>query len=473
MRQTTAIALGVSLAATGPASAQPAIPVLEQIYSIQNDAGSNEVAVALAMANGRLLVGAPRAFSDIDGVQQQTGLAYLYDAATGTELHVLEPARSSAALGQPDSFGAAVALNNNFAVVGAPTRGLQCLGAGATFWYSPTTGDLKGEVSRACGIEQRSGSAVALSGSRAFVGVPFMGAGVFPVGDVDVFNLSNGASVGDFGPNNPTFDMQFGAAIAVDGNDVIVGARSGGKLANDAAVQRAYLFDANTLAQRVQLTPPPRTPSVESKNDFGVAVSVKDGIAAVGDHGREGPSLDEAVFVFDATNGAWLSTFRQPGDGVVVGTDSDFGIAVDMDSGLLVVGAPDATSTSGTSFGGAAWIFDIASGEPIAELRPFPEELVGGFGSTVAIEGNLVAVSVARFFDAPEAVFVFDLSRALEGCNSADFAEPYGQLNAADLTAFISNLDAAKPSADVAEPRWTHDFFDLLETLRAFDAGCP
>ena len=58
------------------------------------------------------------------------------------------------------------------------------------------------------------------------------------------------------------------------------------------------------------------------------------------------------------------------------------------------------------------------------------------------------------------------------GCNDADLAEPFGELNFFDVSAFLSAFSSSSPSADINnDGQW--NFFDISAFLNTFNAGCP
>ncbi len=61
----------------------------------------------------------------------------------------------------------------------------------------------------------------------------------------------------------------------------------------------------------------------------------------------------------------------------------------------------------------------------------------------------------------------------LPGCNAADLAEPFGEIDVFDLLAFIDAYTNQDAAADLAEPFGEIDVFDLLEYLDQYSAGCP
>ncbi len=59
------------------------------------------------------------------------------------------------------------------------------------------------------------------------------------------------------------------------------------------------------------------------------------------------------------------------------------------------------------------------------------------------------------------------------GCNDADLAEPFGQLDFSDVVAFLTAFGTMSPEADIAEPMGQWDFSDVVAFLTAFGSGCP
>ncbi len=62
---------------------------------------------------------------------------------------------------------------------------------------------------------------------------------------------------------------------------------------------------------------------------------------------------------------------------------------------------------------------------------------------------------------------------AAAGCNGADIAEPFGQLDFSDVVGFLNAFGAMGPEADLAEPFGQWDFSDVVAFLGEFAGGCP
>jgi agmatine deiminase len=59
------------------------------------------------------------------------------------------------------------------------------------------------------------------------------------------------------------------------------------------------------------------------------------------------------------------------------------------------------------------------------------------------------------------------------GCSAADFAEPFGSLTFADVSAFLAAFSGGDSAADLAAPAGQLTFADVSAFLAAFAAGCP
>ncbi len=84
-------------------------------------------------------------------------------------------------------------------------------------------------------------------------------------------------------------------------------------------------------------------------------------------------------------------------------------------------------------------------------------------GSDNTVESAVDAIRVVEQFCA----------QAGGPCNVADFAEPFGALTFADVSAFLAAFSANDRAADLALPFGEFTFADISVFLGAFSAGCP
>lgn len=292
---------------------------------------------------------------------------------------------------QFERFGAAVAVEGDVAVVGAPgawPSGVQR--AGEVFVYQ-RAGTTWTQVQRlnavGSGTDARFGASVALSGDLLAVGAP--GAETaFLFKKVNgtwtqVVNLGVNSS-GRY-PASRLANDDFGTAVAVGPGMVVVGAPN-----HDFAKGTSYVFFEDTGDWRLVVR---RSGSaLVAGSRFGSAVSLRSGTVAIGSNGAAYLFAGAGTSISEAARLVTGSGTPQDGFGTVVSLFSTTSLAV---------GAPY-TEVAGTYQQGVAYIFDYVSTAGWQE-RARLEESDGGvrdyFGQALAASGDTLLVGVPG--DAP------------------------------------------------------------------------
>ena len=179
----------------------------------------------------------------------------------------------------------------------------------------------------------------------------------------------------------PTIADQFGSSVAIDGNNVVVGAPRDVASANNSG--QAYLFDnaTGTLLQTFN------DPTPSGKDQFGFSVAIDGNFVLIGAPFdiTSGDTIGQA-FLFDAAIGTLLQTFNDP---TPTGGDL-FGFSVAIDGNNVLISAVS-DDTSGVDIG-QAHLFDALTGNLLETLNdPMPTN-THSFGQFVAIDGNNVVV---------------------------------------------------------------------------------
>ncbi len=147
------------------------------------------------------------------------------------------------------------------------------------------------------------------------------------------------------------------------------------------------------------------TDGAESES-FGIAIDIDGGIVAVGK-----PSDDDngyfsgSVYLFNAVTGVQFDKLH-PSDGA---EDDQFGGSVAIDDGIVVVGAWHNEDNGWAS--GSAYLFDAFTGVQLAKLLPLDGEEGDNFGMSVAIGDGIVAIGARLDDDSGDnagAVYLFD-----------------------------------------------------------------
>ena len=252
------------------------------------------------------------------------------------------------------------------------TAGLTASGAGATTLslQSPlddptvTTGD-------------QFGISVAIDGNHVLIGARFDDSNGLNVGQAHHFDVTTGVLLRTFNDPTVTTADNFGVSIAIDGNNVLIGAS--GDDTSGVNVGQAHLFDATTgmLLQTFN------DPTVTTADFFGFSVAI-DGsnvvISGVGDD-TNGGNVGQA-HLFDATTGVLLRTFNDP----TITNADNFGVSVAIDGNNVLIGA-SGDDTNGSAVG-QAHLFDATTGVLLQTLIDPTPTVADQFGISVTIDGS-------------------------------------------------------------------------------------
>jgi hypothetical protein len=236
--------------------------------------------ISVAIAGNTVVVGAPL---DDTGAQD-AGSAYVFDAATGNLRTLNNP--SPAAF---DYFGYSVAISGTTVVVGAYGDAAGAAGAGSVYVFDATTGNLLRTLNNPSPVTyEQFGYAVAVSENTVVVGTGLRTDSAY------VFNAATGTLQATLDNPTPSPGDKFGHSVAIFGDTIVVGAS--GKNAGAIASGSAYTFDAAGNLLRVLANPSP-----EDSEEFGYSVAGAAGRVVVGAIGEDGGALDRgAAYVFDA-----------------------------------------------------------------------------------------------------------------------------------------------------------------------------
>jgi len=309
------------------------------------------------------------------------------------------------------AFGDAVALDGDAAIIGAPKESRDGDGVGAVYVFARAGGDWKRDAKLPpddADANDDFASAIALDGDRALVGAEF---------DED----SNGNSAGSayvfvrttegwhqeatLAPDDGDSFDHFGASVALDGDTALVGAYKD-EDPNGFEAGSAYVFarTENGWIERAKLA----AGNGDRDDRFGASVALDGDLALVG------ASADEGPVPVTSTTGSTEAT--QPTAGATV-TDTDRatanGTATDREASPSGTGtntdtsgrAIDRNDSGGDGRGGTVHVFSRADGEWTQETELTVDG--GGFGGSVAIDGDTALVSAPEPMRPGGSAYVF------------------------------------------------------------------
>jgi hypothetical protein len=237
--------------------------------------------ISVAVSGGVGLIGVR---GDAHNGINDTGSAYLFDLMTNNQLAKL----TATDLSSGSLFGRSVAISGNRALVGAP-RDASPVRSGAAYLFDTTSGDQVFKLTPSdAAINDSFGWSVALNDKWAVIGAPEKSG--FD-GSAYVFDVDTGAQLFKLSPSDATDQLQFGRFVAISDNKILIGAN--GENYPGPMSGSAYLFDANTGMQLAKITPS----DSNTYHEFGWSGAIEGGTAIIGSYNRGVPSADAFIFI--------------------------------------------------------------------------------------------------------------------------------------------------------------------------------
>ncbi len=281
-----------------------------------------------------------------------------------------------------DEFGASVGISGNMAVVGSPHDATVSGDEGTASVFVATTGV---RTTTLASPEQapgdKFGAAVAISGNLVVVGAPGSDPNnVASAGAAYVFNTSIGPPVATLINPSPSVGDEFGISVSISGNLVVVGAPGDNQVGVSSG--SAYVFNATTGALVSTLV----NPTPEGLDHFGDSVSISGELAVVRERANVGAPYDGSdAYVFNATTGAVIATLSVPFPDIPV----SFGpFAIGISDNVVALGAYGLDAMS--QLVGKVYAYNAMTGAMMTILRNPTLQVNDSFGNSVAISGNKV-----------------------------------------------------------------------------------
>ncbi|MEL6612347.1 MAG: T9SS type A sorting domain-containing protein, partial [Bacteroidota bacterium] len=317
---------------------------------------SDRFGSAIALDGDWALVGAPATSAEVE----EGGAVYAF-AFNGINWQLAQ--RITVAEPEPsDFFGAQLVLDGDRALI-YTTRGVHVYEHTGSLWVQTAT--LQPTVSGQSGF----GLSLALDEDRAVVGAPFQGGPSYAAGVVYVFDYVDGAW--ELAPlilaRDGNSEQRFlGRSVGVDGDLLVAGASGDQELGPDAGA--AYVFEHDGTRWRLEAKL--NAFDAAASDRFGSTVAVSGGrvLSALGlfDNGEpEGG----AVYVFERGESGWAPREKLVAYNTASG--DGFGSAIALAPQVALIGAPSNDNEGGLS-AGAAYFYD---GLPVSTENPSPDRL--------------------------------------------------------------------------------------------------
>lgn len=385
-----AAALPILVAFTSEARAHG---LAEDFKLISSLAGvGDEFGRSVAVNNGIIAAGVPSTGS------LESRPVHLFDAATRAEIAQLVPDDGL----QVNRFGQAVDIGDDIVAVGAPEDDDNGTKSGSAYLFDLVSGAQSAKLLPTDGAEgDEFGYSIAIGSGVVAVGAPQDDDNGSASGAAYLFDASTGLQLAKLLPDDGAEGDEFGHGIAVADGIVVVGAPADDDLGTSSG--SAYLFDASTGAQIGKLL----ADDGGAFQVFGYSVGIDDGVVAVGAILRGDTG---GAYLFDAATGQQTATLAPPDPAA-----SFAGWSLAIDAGRVAIGGP--LGSEHHSGSGGTYVFDVSTGDPIAQLRASDTSPSHEFGASVAMAGEVLAVgapSDAEGGNSTGAVYVMDFTLHFE-----------------------------------------------------------
>ena len=368
-------------------------------YSIHNpnaySTGASDLfGNAVAIDGNYAIVGA---YGEDDG-GDGSGIAYVFDVTTGTLFRTL---RNPNAYGTvvSDLFGRDVAIAGNYAVVPALNED-NAVGTetGVVYIFDITTGNLLHTLINPTPYPvDQFGWSVAAAGNYAIVGSLNADQALDDnSGKAYVYNITTGALLHTLNNPIPNVNDQFGVTVGISETHCIVGAYMDDTTGPNSGA--AYIFD-NTTGALVHTLANPNAYSTYVEDRFGYAVAISGNYAIVGAINEDDvDSASGKAYIFNVTTGALVHTLDNP-NAYDTGLNDQFGTSVSISGNYAIVGTSNEDDAGGTG-SGKAYIFNVTTGALVKTLdnpNTHAPSTNDRFGATdgVGISGEYVIVGAA------------------------------------------------------------------------------
>lgn len=248
-------------------------------------AAGDQFGSSVALSNEFAIIGA----AQDDDRGTDSGSAYVFNVSTGLQVRKLNAADGVTL----DKFGSAAALQGDIGIIGAADSAAK---RGAVYVFNISSNQQLRKLTANGGVaEDRFGSSVALSGNLGLIGANGVNA---RAGAAYIFDVSSGAFLKKLTAEDGEAEDAFSGSVALSGNLAVIGAsRDDDKGSNAGA---AYLFSVRSGKQLRKL----HASDGDSLDQFGSAIAIQENMIVVGAPLKSG--FRGQVYVFDAITGSEL-----------------------------------------------------------------------------------------------------------------------------------------------------------------------
>ena len=433
----------------------------DEVLKITAPERANEMAFGYSadISGNYIIVGSPNDNYDANGSNplSDAGAAYIFERSTdGTWNNVKKISGSTRGISH--YFGYSVAIDGNYAIVGAPYAEVNESGqirseAGYVFIFERDGYGNWTEVKKLYAsdfdMEDQFGYSVAISGNYTVIGTPGEdedasgGNTLSGSGSAYIFERNTSEEWIEkqkIVANDRWGEDYFGITAGISGNTAIIGAsyededESGGNTMIQAG--SAYIFERDATgdwSQVKKIVAPVRS----ADDQFGCSVTIKNNVVVIGarledEDASEGNTLNNSgsAYIYEKNGGTWNFTQK------IVASDRDdsdiFGSYIDVWDNYITIGtsyeSEDENGNNTYHYSGSTYIFECNQAGEWEEIQKIvaSDRYIEDYFGCVAIDGDYIVVgahgededaSGGNTLNSPGSAYIFE---ACEADNTSD-----------------------------------------------------
>lgn len=327
-----------------------------------------------------------------------TGAAYVFVRSGG--VWVQQQMLTSSDAAPLDGFGHSVSISGDTIVVGAPFDDSDA-GSAYVFVRSGVVWAEQAKLTSSDGVAGDDfGRAVAIDGDTVVVGAPYDDDAVTDAGSAYVFVKPAGgwtSTIEDakLTASDAATDDRLGHSVAVSGDTAVVGREPDQPLDPMAAAGSVYVFVRpggawTDVTETLKLV----APDTAVLDQFGSSVALDGGTLLIGAEGNSHAGGDRAgaAYVYVGSGATWQAQAKLTASDAEA--DDFLGYSVDIQGDLAIVGSPG--DDDGGNFAGSAYVFLRWGGLWYERAKVFDSEPGLNFGQSVSIDPSAVIVGATN-----------------------------------------------------------------------------
>jgi len=302
------------------------------------------------------------------------GSAYLYDARTLAQIHKFTPSDATA----NGYFGAGIKTSGSYSVIGAHGADGATNDSGAIYVFDNQDGsELRKLFATDGDTNDFFGFSLYIDQDLVLVGSLLDDDNGSDSGSAYIFNYLTGEEILKLTPSDGQAGDNFGSNVSLYNDIAVIGAYQDDDNGPDSG--SVYLFNANTGEEITKITPSDGA----AGDNFGFPVDIDENYIAASAYSASNPG---SVYIFDHDgNEIRKITSKRP---IINGS---FGSSLSIDNGLIAIGEQNGVNQVGDNTG-AAYIFDIATGQEITKITSSDGNNADLFGNPVSLYNNQVII---------------------------------------------------------------------------------